>query len=89
MKQKAHAQKNTLLKNAQANAVSIFFKRVFFSPAQGEFYFFPPTLRCFNFFATPHQHTTDKHLVRTIQETNRLQHDTDEEARTGNIHPHR
>lgn len=31
---KAHTQKNTLLKNAQANAESIFFKRVFFSPPQ-------------------------------------------------------
>jgi len=29
---KANAQKNTLLKNAQANAKSTFFKRVFFSP---------------------------------------------------------
>jgi len=31
---KANAQKNTLLKNAQANAESIFFKRVFLSPTQ-------------------------------------------------------
>jgi hypothetical protein len=29
---KSHPQKNTLLKNAQANATSSFFKRVFFSP---------------------------------------------------------
>ncbi len=50
MKRKANAQKNTLLKNAQANASSNFFKRVFFSPTQEEFYFFSPTLRCFNFF---------------------------------------
>ncbi len=84
MKRKSHPQKNTLLKNAQANAASNFFKRVFFSPTQEEFYFFSPTLRCFNFFATAQQPTTDKHLDRTTQETNRLQHDTDEEARTGN-----
>ena len=32
MTTKANAQKNTLLKNAQANAESNFFKRVFFSP---------------------------------------------------------
>lgn len=31
---KANAQKNTLLKNVQANAESNFFKRVFFSPTQ-------------------------------------------------------
>jgi hypothetical protein len=31
---RAHTQKNTLLKNAQANATSNFFKRVFFSPSQ-------------------------------------------------------
>ena len=34
IKQKANTQKNTLLKNAQANAESNFFKRVFFSPTQ-------------------------------------------------------
>jgi len=49
---KANAQKNTLLKNAQANAASNFFKRVFFSPTQEEFYIFSSTLRCFIFFAT-------------------------------------
>jgi hypothetical protein len=37
---KSHPQKNTLLKNAQGNAQSNFFKRVFFSPTQEEF--FPP-----------------------------------------------
>jgi len=34
MKIKANPQKNTLLKNAQANATSNFFKRVFFSSTQ-------------------------------------------------------
>ena len=34
MKRKSHPQKNTLLKNAQANAEGNFFKRVFFSPPQ-------------------------------------------------------
>lgn len=42
MKRKALTQKNALLKNAQANAESNFFKRVFFSPPQEEFYFFLP-----------------------------------------------
>ncbi len=42
--------KNTLLKNAKANAASIFFKRVFFTPPRQEFYFFSPSLRCFSFF---------------------------------------
>ena len=44
---KAHTQKNTLLKNADANAVSNFFKRVFFSPTQEEF--FPPLFFLFFF----------------------------------------
>ena len=35
-KEKVLTQKNTLLKNAQANAASNFFKRVFFSPTQKE-----------------------------------------------------
>ena len=50
MKQKALTQKNTLLKNAQANAVSNFFKRVFFSPTQEEIQIiFFATLRFFNY----------------------------------------
>ena len=43
----ANPQKNTLLKNAQANAASIFFKRVFFSPTREEF--FPPLFFLFFF----------------------------------------
>ena len=44
---KSHPQKNTLLKNAQANAKGNFFKRVFFSPTQEEF--FPPLFFLFFF----------------------------------------
>ena len=44
---KCHPQKNTLLKNAQGNAKSNFFKRVFFSPTQEEF--FPPLFFLFFF----------------------------------------
>ncbi len=39
MKRKALTQKNTLLKNAQANAESIFFESIFFSSFR--VYFFP------------------------------------------------
>lgn len=46
----ATAQKNTLLKSAQANAEGNFFKRVFFSPTQEEF--FSP--RFFLFFFSHH-----------------------------------
>ena len=50
MNKKALTQKNTLLKNAQANAASSFFKRVFFSPTQEEIQIiFFPTLRFFNY----------------------------------------
>ena len=43
-------QKNALLKNAQANAESNFFKRVFFSPTQEKIQIiFFPTLRFFNY----------------------------------------
>jgi cytolysin (calcineurin-like family phosphatase) len=48
---KALTQKNTLLKNAQANAASNFFKRVFFSPTQEEFF---PTQILFYFFSPTH-----------------------------------
>jgi hypothetical protein len=46
MKRKANAKKNTLLKNAQANAKGNFFKRVFFSPPQEEIQiiFFHPSV---------------------------------------------
>jgi hypothetical protein len=50
MKKPTH-KKNTLLKNAEANAEGIFFKRVFFSPTQKEIQIiFFPTLRFFYFF---------------------------------------
>lgn len=43
---KIHLQKNTLLKNAPANAEGNFFKKVFSSP----------TLQCFNFFSNRSVH---------------------------------
>ena len=50
MQQQAIAQKNTLLKNAQANAEGNFFRRVFFSPTQEEIQIiFFPTLRFFKY----------------------------------------
>lgn len=50
MKRKIHTQKNTLLKNAQPNAASNFFRRVFFSPNQEEIQIiFFSTLRFFNY----------------------------------------
>jgi hypothetical protein len=61
---------------------AIFLREYFFLPPKKNF-IFSPIPRCFNFFATPQQSTTDKHLDRKTQETNRLQHYTDEEARTG------
>ena len=50
MKRKSHPQKNILLKNAEANAKGIFFKRVLFSPTQEEIQIiFFATLRFFNY----------------------------------------
>lgn len=48
---KSHPQKNTLLKNPQANAKGNFFKRVFFSPPREEFFSTPIFL---NFFSPTH-----------------------------------
>jgi len=53
MKKPTH-EKNTLFKNAQANAESNFFKRVFFSPTQEEFF---ATIFILIFFR--HRTTTD------------------------------
>lgn len=50
LKDKSHPQKNTLLKNAEANAKGNVFKRVFFSPTQEEIQIiFFPSLRFFNY----------------------------------------
>ena len=49
-KEKPTHKKNTLLKNAQANAESNFFKRVFFSPTQKT----PPLFKKRNLFFPPH-----------------------------------
>ena len=48
-------QKNTLLKNAQANAESIFFKRVFFSATQRKN--FANASFLIKLFSPPHGHT--------------------------------
>jgi len=53
---KSHPQKNTLLKNTQANAEGNFFKRVFFSPTQEEFF---PSLFFLIFFSPPHGFTAN------------------------------
>lgn len=55
-KTKSHPQKNTLLKNAQANAESNFFKRVFFSPTQEKT---PPLFKKRNLFFPTHGFTAD------------------------------
>jgi len=57
MCRKALTQKNTLLKNAQANAKSIFFKRVFFSPTQENF--LPTLLFLIKLFSPTHGFTAN------------------------------
>jgi len=59
-------------------------KSVLFSHPRRNSIYFSPALQCFIFFATAQQPTTDEHLDRTTQVTNRLQLDADEEARIGN-----
>ena len=54
---KSHPQKNTLLKNAEANAKGNFFKRVFFSPTQENF--FPTLPFLMNLFSPPHGFTAN------------------------------
>lgn len=53
-KRKARPQKNTLLKNAEATAKGNFFKRVFFSPTQENFFATP---LFYYFFSPPHGFT--------------------------------
>jgi hypothetical protein len=79
-----HTKAHTFASCTSPNADQSLQKSVLFSHPRRNSIYFSPTLRCFNFFATAQQPTTDEYLDRTIQETNRLQHDIDEEARTGN-----
>ena len=56
MNKEATAQKNTLLKNAQANAEGNFFKRVFFSPPKKKT---PPLFKKRNLFFPTHGFTAN------------------------------
>ncbi len=68
MQQKALTQKNTLLKNAQANAKGIFFKRVFFLPPKENF--FPSLPFLINLFSPTHGLTAN--LIRHSYECKSL-----------------
>jgi len=64
---KANSKKNTLLKNAQANAKVSFFKRVFFSPTQEEIQIiFFPTLRFFNYLFSQRTVLTCTHKASNV-----------------------
>ena len=77
--------KNTLLKKRTSQRFKQFFLReYFFSHPRRNSIFFSPTLRCFIFFATARQPTTDEYSDRTMHDSNHLQLDANEEARTGN-----
>ena len=78
--------KNTLLKKRTSQHYKQFFLReYFFSHPRRNSIFFSPTLRCFNFFATAQQPTTDNLLDNLLQNLTG-QHDLTmtTEARTGN-----
>ena len=65
---KALTQKNTLLKNAEANAKGNFFKRVFFSPPKKS------TLPFFtNLFFPTHRFTADTTSCASIYNVNRFE----------------
>lgn len=85
IRRKANPQKNTLLKTAASQPCKPkFLREYFFLQPREEFYFFSPTLRCFNFFATA-QSTTDKQLdslLQTLAGQRNLTRTT--EARTAN-----
>lgn len=83
--QNSHPQKNTLLKIAARQRYQPKFLREYFSlQPRKEFYFFSPTLRCFNFFATA-QPTSDNQsdsLLRNLTGQSNLTRT--KEARTAN-----
>ena len=85
IRRKANPQKNTLLKTAASQPCKPkFLREYFFLQPREEFYFFSPTLRCFNFFATA-QPTTDKQSESLLQTKSRQCNLTrTTEARTAN-----
>lgn len=84
--EKALTQKNTHLKTAASQRCKPkFLREYFFLQPREEFYFFSPTLRCFNFFANA-QSTTDRQsdsLLQTLTGQCNLTQTT--EARTANM----
>lgn len=85
MDSNSHPQKNTLLKTAASQRCEPrFLREYFFLQPREEFYFFSPTLQCFNFFATA-QPKPDNHsdiLLQTLTGQCNLTRTT--EARTAN-----
>jgi len=74
-----HPQKNTLLKNAEANAEGNFFKRVFFSPTQ-EKLFFKISFPSKKFKTQTHSH--DRTATRLDKDCKKYTVDTDTKDRT-------
>jgi hypothetical protein len=79
-----HTKAHTFASRTSPNTDQSLQKSVLFSRPRRNSIFFSPSLRCFNFFATAQQPTTDEYLDRAKQDTNRQELDMDEEARTGN-----
>ena len=78
-----HTKANTFASRTSPNTDQSLQKSVLFSHPRRNSFYFAPALRCFNFFATAQQPTTEEYLDRTKQDTNRLQYDSDKKARTG------
>lgn len=79
-----HTKAHTFASRTSPNTDQSLQKSVLFSHPRRNSIYFSPALRCFNFFATAQQPTTDVYSDRTKQDTNRLQYVADKEARTGN-----
>jgi len=84
---KSQCTKKYTLKKRTSQRQSIFFKRVFFSPTQEEFYFFSSTLRYFNFFAIAQSLTRqfsipnrNRFMIRFVQTFNITHLRTDRRA---------
>ena len=79
-----HTKAHTFASRTNLSTDQSLQKSVLFTVPRRNSIFFSPTLRCFNFFATARQPTTDEYSDRTMHDSNLLQLDANEEARTGN-----
>jgi hypothetical protein len=72
-----HTQKHTHLQTATSQPTDQSLQKSVFFSTQEEFYFFSPTLRCFNFFPTHGRHKLNSTMTAKLTADMDFNHSTD------------